>query len=311
MSNFPIIESFSVVAPLGLCFHDTATGERVFSGLIVTACPLNDNSAKNETDLIPNRNGVFVLQKIKGLEDFSRGDGSESFWNENPPDKIYVIRVSDRENRFQPFKFTLALPIKGVYEWENIPNSSPNGNLKSVPLYSSLTRKLSGGMSVVRAHFREVGGVSASFAVLEARFNGELIARGIAGSDGQIVLIFPALAPQSNPIVSPSNSSTRITLAEQNWDLDLTVKYQPRVFQTSPPQTEVEKREEILPDLKLVLAQAEGTLWADGGQTEEFTTAVLQTGRELVLRSRENANTSPMSGSETVFSSFLYVSPAL
>lgn len=311
MSSFPLIESFSIVAPLGLCFHDTATGERVLNGLKVTACPQNNISAKNETVLLPNRNGVFVLQKIKGLEEFSRGNGSETFWNENPPDKIYLIKVSDYENRFQPFKFTIALPVRGIYEWENVPNTSPNGNLKSVPLYSSPTRKTAGGMSVVRAELRDVNGFSASFAVLEARFNGELIARGIADFDGQIALIFPALAPQSNPIVSPPSSATRITLAEQNWNLDLIVKYQPGIFQTSPPQTEVEKTEENLPDLKLVLAQTEGTLWADDGQTEKFTTAVLQTGRELVLRSRQNANTSPMSGSETVFSSFLYVSPAL
>ena len=150
---------------------------------------------------------------------------------------------------------------------------------------------------------------SASFAVLEARFNGILIARGIADRDGQIVLIFPSLAPQSNPIVSPPATSTRILLAEQSWNLDLTVKYQPNIFQTSPNL--IESEEENLPDLRLVLAQAEGTLWADGGQTEEYTTAVLQTGRELILRSRQSANTSPMPDSETALSSFLFVSPAI
>ena len=214
------------------------------------------------------------------------------------------------EQRFQPFQFTVELPVKGIYEWENIPASSPNRVLKSIPLYSAPTRKISGGAAVVRAQLKEISGVPASFAILEARFEGTLVARGIADRDGQIVLIFPSLAPQTNPTVSPPDNSTRISLAEQIWNLDLTVKYQPNIFQTSPPEF-TEDGEENLPDLRLVLAQAEGTLWADSGQTEEYTTAVLQTGRELILRSRENAVASPMPDSETVFSSFLFVSPAV
>ena len=310
MTPLPIIEKFSIVAPLGVCFHDTASGERVLGGLDVFAYPSNAGVWKNKTALRPNRQGVYVLQKINGLEDFSNGSGDAEFWNNNPPSKTYIVEVSDIEERFQPFQFTVELPVKGIYEWENIPSSSPNRVLKSIPLYSAPTRKISGGAAVVRAQLKESSDVSAAFAVLEARFEGTLVARGIADRDGQTVLIFPSLAPQSNPIVSPSTNSTRISLAEQNWNLDLTVKYQPNIFQTSPPEI-MEDDEEQIPDLRLVLAQAEGTLWADGGQTEEYTTAVLQTGRELVLRSRPNANTSPMPDSETVSSSFLFVSPAV
>ena len=310
MTPLPIIEKFSIVAPLGVCFHDTATGERVLDGLEVSAYPSNAGVWKNRTALRPNRLGVYFLQKITGLEDFSNGSGDAEFWNANPPSKSYIVEVSDIEERFQPFQFTVELPVRGIYEWENIPSSSPNRTLKSIPLYSASTRKTSGGASVVRAQLNEMSGVPASFAVLEARFEGTLVARGIADRDGQIVLIFPSLAPQTNPIVSPPGNATRISLAEQNWNLNLTVKYQPNIFQTSPPEI-TEDGEENLPDLRLVLAQAEGTLWADGGQTEEFTTAVLQTGRELILRSRENAVASPMPDSETVFSSFLFVSPAI
>lgn len=309
MIPLPTIEKYSIVAPLGVCFHDTATGERVLDGLEVAAYPTSAGVWKNKTALRPNRRGVYVLQKISGLEDFSNGSGDAEFWKNNPPSKSYIVEVSDIERRFQPFQFTIILPVKGIYEWENIPSSSPNRILKSIPLYSAPTRKVSGGMAVVRAQLKEIGGVPAGFAVLEARFEGSLVARGIADRDGQIVLLFPSLAPQSNPIVSPSTDSTRITLAEQNWNLDLTIKYQPEIFQTSPPEITV-GGEEKLPDLRLVLAQAEGTLWADGGQTEQFTTAVLQTGRELILRSREDSTISPPE-SETVFSSFLFVSPAL
>ncbi len=310
MTSLSILEKFSIVAPLGVCFHDTATGERVLDGLDVAAYPLNSGSWKNKTSLRPNRHGVYVLQKIKGLEDFSRGSGDAEFWNNNQPENPYVIEVSDSLQRFQPFQFTLDLPVRGIFKWENIPSGSPNKSLESIPLYSAPTRKISGGMSVVRAQLQEVSGVPAAFAVLEARFNGILIARGIADREGQIVLIFPSRAPQSNPISSPPANETHITLADQNWNLDLTVKYQPTIFQTSPPDV-IESEDENLPDLRLVLAQAEGTLWADSGQTEEYTTAVLKTGRELILRSRENANTSPMPALEPAVSSFLFVSPAI
>lgn len=310
MTTVPIIESFSTPAPLGLCFHDTATGERIFGGLDVSIYPANAGVRKTKTSLNPNRTGVYVLQKIKVLGEFSRGKGDADFWNANPPDKSFVVEVFDLEGRFQAFKFPLDLPVKGIYEWENLPAVSPGGNLKSIPLYSAPTRKNSDAMAIVRAQLRDVGYVPAAFAVLEARFEGVLVARGIADRDGQIALMFPALAPQSNPIVSPPGNSTRITLAEQFWNLDLSVKYQPNIFQTSPPEISIENGEENLPDLKLVLAQAAGTLWADDGQTEEYTTAVLKTSRELVLRSRENANVSPPH-SETAFSSFLYVSPAI
>lgn len=311
MTTHPVIENFSIVASLGLCFHDTATGERIFSGLNVSIYPATATVRKTKTALNPNRSGVFVLQKIKRLEGFSRGKGDADFWSANPPVKLFVVEVFDFEGKFQPVEFTLELPVKGIYEWENIPNISPNGNLKSIPLYSAPTRKNSDGMAIIRAHLKNINGVPASFAVLEARFENSLVARGIADRDGQIALMFPALAPQSNPIVSPPATSTHISLAEQFWNLDLTVKYQPDIFQISPPDISIENGEENLPDLRLVLAQAAGTLWTDNGQTAEFTTAVLQTGKELVLRSHENANTSSPPVSETVFSSFLYVSPAI
>lgn len=309
MTSLSLIERYSIVAPLGVCFHDTATGERVLDGLDVAAYPSNFGKWKNKTSLRPNRHGVYVLEQIKGLEDFCRGFGDKEFWSNNQPENPYIIQVSDSLQRFQPFQLTLDLPVRGIFKWENIPSVSPNKSLESISLYSAPTRKISGGMSVVRAQLQEVGEVPAAFAVLEARFNGILIARGIADGDGQIVLVFPSPAPQSNPIVSPPTNETRVTLAEQNWNLDLTVKYQPTIFQTSPP--DAIQSEENLPDLRLVLAQADGTLWADSGQTEEYTTAVLQTGRELILRSRENVNATPMPALETAVSSFLFVSPAI
>ncbi|HSK74352.1 MAG TPA: hypothetical protein VK892_21815 [Pyrinomonadaceae bacterium] len=309
-----IIEKLSIAAPLGVCFHDAATGERVTGGLNVSVYPdsqrLEKDNRKNRTFAFPNRRGVYVLHKARGLKNFPFGEGDAQFWNDNPPQKLYVAEVFDTERRFQPFYFTVKLPVKGIYKWQNIPASSPNKNISSIPLYSAPARKVSDGMSVIRAHLRRVDDKPASWAVLEARLGGNLVARGIADRDGQIALIFPSLPPQNNPIASPPEAAASVSLAEQKWMLDLTVKYQPGIFQSSPPNS-TESDEEVFPDLRLALAQAEGKLWTDAGQTEEFKTAVLQFGKELILRPRKSEILSPMSDEASARSSFLFISPAV
>jgi hypothetical protein len=308
MFPVPIIEKLSLVAPLGLCFHDAATGERVIDGLTVSVYPVAPETArKKKTVAYPNRSGVYVVHKAEGLEEFTRGAGDAEFWQNNPPQKPFVVEVLDNENRFQPFQFTLKLPVKGIYQWENVPPVSPNKNVSSIPLYSAPARKVLGAMAVIRAELRESVEKPASFAVLEARFNGSLVARGIADHEGRIVLMFPALSPQNNPIVSPPKDATRISLADQKWNLDLAVKYEPRIFQISLP---FESDRKALPDLRLVLAQANARLWADAEKTENFTTTVLQIGKELILRSRAAQIISPAPPAETVNSSYLFVSPA-
>jgi hypothetical protein len=310
MTPLPIIEKFSIVAPLGLCFHDVVTGERVTDGLKVAVYPATMRARKNKTLALPNRSGIYVLHQADGLENFAHGAGDAAFWAENAPEKAYVVEVSDNERRFQSFRFTAELPVKGLYQWENVPAASPSKSLASIPVYSAPTRKITGGMSVVRAHLRDASGAPAAWAVLEARFEGNLVARGMADRDGQVALIFPTLAPQNNPLTSPPGSATQISLTEQNWILDLTIKYEPNIFQSSP-FIPAESEEEIFPDLRLVLAQATGRLWADVEQTEEYETAALYLGRELVLRSRAAQILSPMPASATVNSSYLFVSPAI
>lgn len=310
MTSPLVIEKLSLVAPLGVCFHDAATGERISDGLNVSVYPATIRAAKNRMSAFPNRSGVYVLQKAYGLENFANGEGDAEFWENNLPQKLYVVEVFDTERRFQPFRFTVELPVRGIYKWENIPPVSPNKTLSSIPLYSTPTRKVLGGMAVIRAELQQIDGVPASWAVLEARFDGNLVARGIADRDGRIALIFPALSPQSNPFVSPPATATRISLAEQKWLLDLTIKYEPNIFRTSPPVLSGDGEEETFPDLRLVLAQAEGTLWADAGQTEEYETAELYFGKELILRSRAAQLLSPPD-TETVYSSVLFVSPAV
>lgn len=309
MTSVLIIEKLSLTAPLGLCFHDAATGERVIDGLRIAVYPATETIWKHRRYAVPNRSGVFVLQKAYGLENFPIDAGDAEFWTDNLPNKSYVVEVFDVEKRFQSFQFTVKLPVRGIYQWESVPVASPNKKLSSIPLYSAPTRKNPGAMSIIRAELRQIDRSPASSAVLEARFNGKLIARGIADREGRVALMFPTPAPTSNPIASPPANAAPTSLAEQKWILNLTVKYQPSVFQFSPPLV-AETDEEVTPDLRLALAQANGRLWADVEQTEEFQTAVLQLGKELILRSRATV-VSPSPDSSAAFSPFLFTSPAV
>jgi hypothetical protein len=312
IASVKIVDEFSRVAPFGVCFHDSASGLRVNDGLEVNVYQTLSGARNKKSKALPNRSGVYVLQRIALPENFSNGSGDSNFWNDNPPQNAHTVEVLDIENRFLPFQFNAILPVQGLYKWESVPPGSPNRTSLSVPLYSSPTRKVSGGMSVVRAQLVEIDDTPASWAVLEAYFGGELVARGITDREGNVALMFPSLPPQTHPFASPPENQTRVALSEQKWRLDFEVKYQPSIFQISPPShNQNEALELVLPDLRLALSQAEGLLWNDRAKTDPFNGAVLEFGKELILRSRESELSSPMSIGITTLSSNLFVSPAI
>lgn len=307
MRTDPGLEIFSHVAPLGLRFHDVANGEQVFDRLKVTAANVDSGETHLKSVAFPNRSGVFVLLNARGLDKFKQTEINDEFWQKNPPNKTYRIEVSDLDFRFQPVQFSLKLPVKGIYQWETSPSSPPNTNSISIPLYSSPTRKTASGMSVIRAEMNNPNGKPAAWAVLEARLSGKLIARGFADEAGKIALIFPTPAPLNNSLASPPEPSGKIPLAKQKWDLTLTLKYSPATFITSP----IQSKKSALPDLRLLLAQSPGKIWADESQTNELNTVTLSFNKELILRSSRAGILSPMPDSVSDYSSFLIVSPAV
>jgi hypothetical protein len=307
MRTDPGLEIFSHVAPLGLRFHDVANGEPVFDRLKVVANSVDSGEPHLKSTAVPNRSGIFVLLNVRGLEKFKQTEINDEFWQKNPPQKTYQIEVTDSDFRFQPIQFRLKLPVKGIYQWETSPSSPPNKNSISIPLYSSPTRKAASGMSVIRAEMHNPNGKPAAWAVLEARLAGKLIARGFADEKGKIALIFPTPAPLNNSLASPPEPAGKIPLAKQKWDLALTVKYSPATLLTLP----IQSKDSELPDLRLLLAQSSGKLWADESQTNELKTATLNFNKELILRSSRAGILSPMPDSVSDYSSFLIVTPAV
>src|SRR5215217_3419800 len=145
-SPFITLDRLTMVAPLGLRFHDATTGALIGDGLSVWAYPVGRPSAKRPA--IANRKGVYVLHHGHGLRERENGDGSRFYWDHpDPPNKDFVIEVTDLQRRFQPFQFTASLPAEGIFKWED----SPLSERTTVPLFPAPTQSVASGMAVIRA----------------------------------------------------------------------------------------------------------------------------------------------------------------
>jgi hypothetical protein len=307
------LDRLTMVAPLGLRFCDLASGTLIGDGLDVQVYASGNPTTK--VPAVVNRRGVYVVHHAPGLRDQERGEGDDAFW-QNVTTRNFVIEVNDGERRFQPFQFTDHLPVKGVYKWIGPLSSSPLGlpptPNESIPLYSSPVRSVPAGMAVVRADLWDAtNDAAASWAVLEASLNDQIIAAGIADEQGRIALIFPYPAPRpfaiSSPPASPVGSppfASSLPLAEQFWPIRLRAFYTPVRPVASPPNPFPTKPE--LPELRFTLSQPEATLWANAALSEPLPEKSLQYGRELVLQSQ--AATSPPSQARQ---SVLFITPAV
>jgi hypothetical protein len=299
-----ILERLTLVAPLGLRFHDAATGESVASGLVVTVYPAN-NAARRVAAVV-NRSGTYVLHHATGLREFEQGAGDDEFWATLPQPQAFIVEVLDGERRFQPFVFEAELPAaRGLYRWpspfEPSPPSPPSvsATQSSIPLYSAPARALSSGMAVVRADMWDTQrSAPAAWAVLEARIGGQLHARGLSDERGSIALIFPYPKPNDAPLASPVESPPRnqnVPLLEQTWDITLNAGYAP-----GPPGSNAPS----FPDLRATLDQLNAPparLWADFAGADELTGATLRYGQELVLKSQDSVNVSPPAPQSVLF----------
>lgn len=295
------LESFIAVAPLALRFHDTASGDFVRDGLNVSAYPAGKSQSR--TQAISNRTGVWVLHHVSSLRSLELGIGDENYWNNLGPKKDFVIEVNDTQRRFQPFHFTEALPIRGIYKWTSPLPASPPSSLNSIPLYSAPTRSASSGMAVIRADlWDKQNDVPAAWAVLEGYVDDELVVRGMADEAGKIALLFPYPAPRTfavnsppgPPVTSPPAASGP-PMALQEWPVRLRALYAPDQVLTKTATQ----------DLRFTLSQAEAIIWADADGTQPLTEVSLLYGREKILRS--TSTTSPPSSRSSV----LFITPAV
>jgi hypothetical protein len=308
---FQLLERQSWIAPMGVKFWDVSTGGHVGSGLRVTAYP--GAHRLQATQAFPNRSGAYVLHRAWGMRQFELGVGGGPFPETVPPRQLYTIVVNDDERRFLPVRFEADLPTVGLFKWtitgERTPLDPPDG---SVPLYPSTLRTAPAGMAVLRAELHEaldevINGQRvtkpAGWTMLEARFNGRLLGRGIADEQGRIALFFTYPPPQ-DPLSSGSgsplgSSATRIPLLNQQWTLQLQAFYQPAPVEP--------RRDELsIPKLNDIFAQSPANLFLDEAETQPLTEVILRYGPAVFV---PPASTSPNSPLNPTPLSILFVSP--
>ena len=288
-TEFITLDRLTMVAPLGLRFHDASTGRLIGDGLVVWAYPLGrPNSRRRAT---ANRKGTYVLH---------RGDGD------------FVIEVNDEQRRFQPFRFTTSLPVEGIFKWD-VALASPLAEMSTIPLFSSPLRTVPSAMAAIRADLWDTSiDAPAAWAMIEVFTAGKFIGVGIADEAGRIAVIFPyptplsfvPASPPESPLVSPP-VATSPPITEQVWPLELRALYTPQRPVPSPP--DLVGGAQALPDLRFTLSQPAATLWADAEQTEILEDTNLRFGRELILKSRPPL-ASPLSSRRD---SVLFITPAV
>lgn len=315
-----VLERLTLTAPLGVVFHDAATGSRVGAGLDISVYP--KSTPASCAKMFPNPSGVYVLNRAPNLpRAFAFGAGDEEFWSNLSAPQEYVMEVVDLARRFQPFSLEIALPVRGIYNWvspldQPTPSSPPAASLSSspssspapssIPLYSAPARKVPPGMAVIRADLRDTSAddatrdASAAWAVVEARYEGHLIARGIADERGSLALIFPYPAPPTFTVAShvdsPPSSSHSLPLFEQKWEVALNAAYTGTTSTASSVAAISTATPTTIPDLRSTLEQLNAPrarLWSDGVGGTELSVVTLEYGRELVLRTQDAASSSP------------------
>ncbi|MDX6269639.1 MAG: hypothetical protein QOD28_862 [Acidobacteriota bacterium] len=296
-----VLERMTLVAPLGLRFHDAATGERVGDGLSVTVYRANNSAQRVRA--YANRSGTYVLHHAPGLREFEHGAGDDEFWNNLPPPQTFVVEVIDEERRFQPFSFEAELPApRGLFNWLSPAEpSSPASAQQSIPLYSAPARGIQSGMAVIRADlWNAQANAPAAWAIVEARLDGQLHARGLSDRRGSIALIFPYPKPTDSPLASPVASppvNKNVPLLEQTWELTLTAGY-------APTDDAAAAKPASLPDLRAALDQLNAPpakLWTDFGGAIELMSVTLRYGQELILKSQDSITVSPPAPQSVLF----------
>ena len=105
-----------------------------------------------------------------------------------PPNKDFVIEVTDEQRRFQPFQFTASLPAEGIFKWD-VALDSPLSARTTVPLFSAPARSVASGMAAIRADLWDTSlDAPAAWAVIEAFTAGKFLGRGIADEAGRIAV---------------------------------------------------------------------------------------------------------------------------
>jgi hypothetical protein len=258
-----VLERVTRTALLGVRPWDGATGRAVTEGLTLT-------ELRHGIRAIPNRSGVFAFHDLPGLRASSFGEGHDVFWASPPAHAQFTLELADERGRYLSFRFDAEAPARGLFRESCGPSSPPELDVPGVPLFSAPGRMVPGGLAGVRADLWDSdAGRPAAWAVLEITAAPGVTVRGVADDRGRVLVLLPYPEP---PWQTGSPPPTAVALSEQTWTLGLAARYAPAPDPVLPP------------DLCAVLSQPPATLLAALSPAVALTTATLNFGQVLTLR---------------------------
>lgn len=251
MSGFKPLEHVTRVAALGLRFWDTAEATSAIDGLTVEVFPRSNPSAR--LPALPNRSGVYVAHRVKGLHDFEFG--LSDAWAASPLWSLpYRVEVSDPQGRFLPVAFDADLPARGLFTFgapwlsppfvalPNEPGSPLPALIERIPLFSAPTRPVPDPFAVIYAQLREdvwPPGRAAAWCLLGVSIGGASCGLGLADRNGRVAVMFPYPEPPRRTLASPPEARNDFT-----WEVELTAFRSPASPALAAPS---------IPDLEVLL----------------------------------------------------------
>jgi hypothetical protein len=275
-----VLEEISLVTPLGVRFWDVAMEAPAGGGLSVVA--YRDVWPEITWDAVEGHGGVYSFRALPGMQYALNGAGDDDYWNAHPPAVPYLLKVTDPQERYLSFQLSATLPCRGIFGLFASPlytNLTPDASW--IPIFSTPSRPISGPAGAIRAQLKDDNsGLPAAWAMVTVQSSGNIAATGLADDRGVISLALPYPEPRNFAFSSPLGSSVKLT--DQTWPVDISIFYTPRP--ASPN----------LPFLEDLLQQGPAFAWNDTAHTGPASGFLLQFGNDLILRSLNSANGSPL-----------------
>jgi hypothetical protein len=120
---------------------------------------------------------VYFFHGLPGMRRFENGIGDEDFWTAHPPSVPFTVEVSDAQDRYLPYQFSVLLPAHGLYGLVESPLSlSLTPDATWLPVFSTPSRAMPGPSAVIHAQLMDdAAKAPAAWALMTAQVPGSLV----------------------------------------------------------------------------------------------------------------------------------------
>ncbi|MBK8814421.1 MAG: hypothetical protein IPN42_02450 [Methylococcaceae bacterium] len=267
------VERKNIFTPFGIRFWDPVTNNQILDGLRVTARPLQGGGTVKQG--VRTASGIYAFHGLSGLHEVEYPK-DDSVRNVSPPfARRFIFHVSDNLQRFLDAVFTVDLPFRGIYPTDTL--NALGNRIPGFYLFSAPTRQSISTWAVVRAQLVEktnsTADKPAANAVVEIIEPNNRIWFGIADEEGRVAVMFPYPSFTGAPNIQ---LSPPLAKRQQQWRMRVRVRYAPTAL--------MQPSGSLLPELRSILNQPRGMLWANPSTPGNSLATTLTYGEEIIIR---------------------------